>query len=59
MKFVEIDGVTHLKIENSYYTLDRVKMLISIGEKTINAYETHNTSLPATTVESEVTTHAI
>jgi len=61
MKFfdiVEINGVTHLKIGNSYYTADKAQMLIRVGENTIKAYETHNTSLP-TNVESEVTTHAI
>jgi len=53
MEIVEINGVEHLKIGNSYYDSNNAELLIRIGENTIKAYQ--NTSHSQ---ESEVLTHA-
>lgn len=42
MEIVNINGVKHLKIGDSYYDSANAELLIRIGENTIQAYE--NTS---------------
>lgn len=43
MEIVKINGIDHLKIGNSYYTEANINMLIQVGEKTINLYNTSHT----------------
>ena len=56
MEIVNINGVKHLKIGNSYYDEQNASILIRIGENTIQAY--HKTSHTTTDEECEVTINA-
>ena len=56
MEIVNINGVKHLKIGNSYYDEQNASILIRIGENTIQAY--HKTSHTTTDDECEVTINA-
>ena len=56
MEIVNINGVKHLKIGDSYYDSANAELLIRIGENTIQAYE--NTSKSKNNDECEVTIDA-
>ncbi len=56
MEIVNINGVKHLKIGDSYYDSANAELLIRIGENTIQAYE--NTSHSKNNDECEVTIDA-
>lgn len=51
MEIVNINGVKHLKIGNSYYDEQNASILIRIGENTIQAY--HKTSHTQQTNDDE------